>query len=299
MPAAADSVATPAGKVLPAHLEKAMARVSELSSLPEITVKIVAAVEDPKATAQDMHDIVKNDPALATKILKVVNSAFYGLPSQIASLDRAIIMLGLSAVKNIALAASLAQMFKGDPITDQFGPRDLWRHCISVGVCARLLAKRAGFAQADEFFVAGLVHDMGLLVIGQLFRAKLREVAERCYLQPQNYTAVEEQLIGASHQAFGGALAAKWKFPPALRCAAEYHHSPAELAAEFRKIGAVIYVADTVCAKMRHGYYLTAQTQEVTPDLLLVLGTDPTVLGEVCQELPDQIADAEAILADV
>ena len=81
------------------ELQKALARVTEISSLPEVTTRIVEVVENPKSTAQDMHEIVKHDPALAAKILKVVNSAFYGLPSQIANLDRAIVMIGLSAVK--------------------------------------------------------------------------------------------------------------------------------------------------------------------------------------------------------
>jgi HD-like signal output (HDOD) protein len=292
--------ATPAApaKTLPPHLQKAMSRVTELSSLPEITTRIVDAVENPRATAQDMHEIVKNDPALATKILKVVNSAFYGLPSQVASLDRAIVMLGLSAVKNIALAASLAQMFKGDPITPQFASRDLWRHCISVGVCARLLARRMGTAHADEFFVAGLVHDMGLLVIGQLYRDKLREIAERCSAQPQDYCAAEAEVLGSDHQVFGLALAAKWKFPPALRCSVSYHHDPGALTSDYRKVATVIHVADTVCGKLRYGYYLTAQTQEVTMDMLNFLGIDPTVLGEICQELPVNIEDAEAVLAE-
>ena len=298
MPVATDSTATPLGKALPPHLQKATSRLTEISSLPEITTKIVQIVEDPRATAADMHDIVKNDPALATKILKVVNSAFYGLPSQIASLDRAIIMLGLSAVKNIALAASLAQMFKGDPISDRFTPQDLWRHCISVGVCARMLAKRARVPQPDEYFVSGLVHDMGLLVVGQLFRGKLQEVAERCLAQPQDYCAAEQEMIGADHQAFGAALAEKWKFPPALRYATAYHHDPGALNQEFRKAATFICVADTICSRIQHGYYLTAQAQEVTVDMLELIGVDATAMSEVCQELPEQIEDAEHALTD-
>ncbi|MGD8451291.1 MAG: HDOD domain-containing protein [Phycisphaerae bacterium] len=299
MSAAAGSTVAPQGRTLPPHLQKAMSRFTEINSLPEITAKVVGVVEDPRATAQDMHEIVKNDPALATKVLKVVNSAFYGLPSQVASLDRAIIMLGLSAVKNIALAASLAQMFKGDPITSQFTPHDLWRHSISVGVCARLLARRAGIAQADEFFVAGLVHDMGLLVIGQLLPAKLTEIAELCSGEPQNYCAAEQRLIEADHQIFGAALATKWKFPPAICNTVAYHHEPDILGADARKVVTMVYVADTICCKMKHGYYLTGEAQEVTAEMLALIGVTPTVMGEVCQELPEQIAEAESILVDV
>lgn len=295
---AAGPVTSP-GKTLPPHLQKALGRVTEISSLPEITTRILQVVEDPQATAQDMHAIVKNDPALAAKILKVVNSAFYGLPSQIGSLDRAIIMIGLSAVKNIALAASLARFFKPDAVSDHFVASDLWRHCIGVGVCARLLAMRAQSPDADEYFVAGLVHDLGLLVAGQLFPEKFRAVVEFAHGNPQPFCAVEQELIGADHQTFGVALATKWKFPAGLRFAIGYHHDPSPLQPEFQRIATMIYIADTICCKFQHGFYLTARTQEVTVDLPVLVGLEAGAIEAVCEELPERIEEAEHVLGDI
>lgn len=298
MATAPDSAIASTPAELPPQLLKAMGRISELSSLPEITTRIVRVVEDPRATAHDMHEIVKNDPALATKILKVVNSAFYGLPSKIASLDRAIIMLGLSAVKNIALAASLAQMFRGGPISERFARQDLWRHCIAVGVCSRMLATRVKLPQVDEYFVAGLVHDMGLLVIAQLWPEKLREIADLCLAQPQKYCEAERAVFEADHQQFGAALAARWKFPPALRHVTAYHHDPSGLQAESQQVATLVYVADTICSRMQHGYYLTAQAQEITAGILATINLDPSALGAICEDLPAQIEEAEQILVE-
>jgi HD-like signal output (HDOD) protein len=297
----ASATATPPvgiGKALPPELQKAMGRVTEISSLPEITTKIVQVVEDQKATAHDMHEIVRTDPALAAKILKVVNSAFYGLPSQIASLDRAILMLGLSAVKNIALAASLSRLFNADALSDQFGARDLWRHCVAVGVSARLLASAGRSAQTDEAFVAGLVHDMGLIVMQQLFPAKVKEAAERCFNQPQDFCACEEAVIGADHQAFGGALAAKWKFPPGLRYAIAYHHDPRALQPEFRRVASTIMLADTLCCQARYGFWISAQTQVVTDELLETVGLGQESVDQVREELPQRVEEAERIFAE-
>jgi HD-like signal output (HDOD) protein len=287
----------PPAKALPAHLQRAMSRVTEIGSLPQITTKIVAVVENPRSTAADMHDIVKTDPALATKILKVVNSAFYGLPSQIASLDRAIIMLGLSAVKNIALAASLARFFKGDWGSEHFAPTDLWRHCIAVGVCARGLACHGRQAQADEYFVAGLVHDMGLLVEAQLFPDKFRALIDACVATRQDFCRAEEQALGADHQTFGAALAAKWRFPPALRYGAGYHHDPRPLQPEFHRAVTLICLADTVCCHMQHGFYLTGYTHSVTEEMLATIGVDAAALAELQAALPEMIAEAEQILS--
>jgi HD-like signal output (HDOD) protein len=287
----------PAGKTLPPHLQRAMSRVTEIGSLPEVTTKIVAVVENPRSTAADMHDIVKNDLALATRILKVVNSAFYGLPSQIASLDRAIIMLGLSAVKNIALAASLARFFKGDWGSAHFVPSDLWRHCIAVGVCARGLAQRLRQTHADEYFVAGLVHDMGLLVEAQLFPEKFKSLIDACVATKQDFCRAEQESLGADHQAFGAALAAKWRFPPALHYGAGYHHDPHPLQPEFNRVVNLICTADTICCQIQHGFYLTGYMQSVTPEMLALTGIDEAALSEVQAALPEMVAEAEQILS--
>src|ERR1041384_6612410 len=101
-------------------IKSALAKIGDIATLPEVTAKIITVVDDPKSTARDLHTIIKNDPALSTKVLKVVNSAFYGLPGQISEIDRAIVLLGLSAVKNIAISASIARLFNTDSISEKF-----------------------------------------------------------------------------------------------------------------------------------------------------------------------------------
>lgn len=289
---------TPPGRALPPELRRALGRVTELGSLPEVTVRIVQVVEDPRATARQIHDVVRTDPALAAKLLKVVNSAFYGLPAQIASLERAILMLGLNAVKNLALATSLARLFSGERISERFDARDLWRHSVAVAVAARQLAQAAGFGQPDEAFVAGLMHDMGLIVAHQVLPGRLREVAERCAAEPQSFCAVEEQVYGSDHQAIGWALAAKWKFPPGLCHAIAYHHTPAALQPEHQKTPRLIYLADALGCRGRYGFWLSGQTHELGPEVLQAAGLRPQQLEQVAAELPQGIAEAEAIFGE-
>jgi HD-like signal output (HDOD) protein len=282
--------------LLPEHLRKSLVRLNDLNSLPEITTRILDVVEDPRATAQDLHNIVKIDPALATRILRVVNSAFYGLPSQVASLDRGIVMLGLSAVKNIALATSLSPLFAGDQVSRFFNGTDLWRHSIAVGVCARLLARRAGLDMADEAFVAGLVHDVGLLVIGQLFPAESRLAIERCYAEGVALCSVEQQLIGADHQTFGAALAERWSFPPLLCFSVGFHHQP-DVTDQYCELTSLVYVADTVCCRMMHAFYVSGQHQELPPALLAKIGLTEGQIAELDDTLRAQIDEAERVLA--
>ena len=286
------------GAAVPQNVIKAFESMAELTSLPEVTSKIVEIVEDPRASARDMHDIVRTDPPLAAKILKVVNSAFYGLPAQVASLDRAILMLGLSAVKNITLAASLSRMFKADAVSDQFSARDIWRHSVGVGVCAREVARLGGAQNSEEFFVSGLVHDVGLIVSHQLFPDESREIIERCYSETQDFLAIERELIGADHQQLGGLLAAKWKFPASLRLAMTHHHKAVSVAPEHQQGVATIGVADTLCALHQEGFWLTGASQQMSDSLLSFAGVTAEQVEELGETLRERIDEAERIFAE-
>ena len=278
-------------------VDKALASIGEIATLPEVTIKIIHIVEDPKSTARDLHEVIKNDPALSVKVLKVVNSAFYGLPGQVASVDRAIILLGLSAVKNIAIAASIARLFKGKRISEQFSAADLWRHSVAVAVAARALGKLSPHpVMLDELFVAGLIHDIGTLVERQAFPDEFTDIIRRCSDNSQDFLQCERDIIGADHQAFGVGLTTKWKFPRHLRAAVGFHHSPQSVSAELKNIASLIHVADVIACQEQLGFYLTAQNDVVDPTLLESLGLTDQQVDEVRETLPRQLAEAESTL---
>ena len=187
-------------------------------------------------------------------------------------------------------------MIKPGAISDQFQSRDLWQHCVAVAVAARLIAQAGKVLPPDEAFVAGLVHDMGLIVIQQLYPEKMKQVAEECHAKPQDFCATETRIIGADHETFGGALATKWRFPPGVRHAIGYHHDPNLLQQDFKRIAAAIHLADTLCARARLGFWLTAQLQQPVEWMLELNGVSPTVLEQVTAELPARYAEVETIL---
>jgi HD-like signal output (HDOD) protein len=280
-----------------AVVTKALLRIGDIATLPEVTLKIISIVDDPKSTARDLHMVIKNDPALSTKVLKVVNSAFYGLPGQIASVDRAIILLGLSAVKNIAIASSIARIFKGSKITDEFSATDLWKHSVAVGVAARSLAINSGKrVEAEEVFLAGLIHDLGILVERQAFGDKLAEAINRARAGEDSFLECERQVFGADHQLFGTALATKWKFPRHLRAVTGYHHGSARVAEEMRQVVAIIEVADIICCQQKIGFYLTAEESELTPELLEMAGLTQEHIDATLETLEEDCSQAESML---
>ncbi len=278
-------------------VDRALSDIGDIATLPQVTIKIIEIVEDSKSTARDLHEVIRNDPALSVKVLKVVNSAFYGLPGQVASVDRAIILLGLSAVKNISIAASIARLFKGKRISEQFSAADLWRHSVGVAVAARALAKCSPHpVMADEIFVAGLIHDIGTLVERQVFPEQFAEVIQRCTDTDLDFLATEREVIGADHQAFGVGLTTKWKFPRHLRAAVGFHHTPQAVSVELRNIASVIQAADILACQERIGFYFTARNDTITQETLDGLGICAEQLEEVRAGLPAQLEEAEATL---
>ena len=276
----------------------AIREISHIATLPEITLRIIQLVEDPTSTAQDLHAVIAKDPALCTRILKVVNSAFYGLPGQIGSINRAIVLLGLNAVKNIAIAASLAKLFKGGQLSPRFAAKDIWTHSVAVAAGARAIAQVMRLSLTDEAFLAGLIHDIGIMVEMQYDRTKLVEVVDRCEAggDGAGMLAVEDEVFNANHQDFGSGLCDKWKFPRSFMHVTGFHHRPLELPADHRALTCIVATADRLAGALNIGFRLDLSSTDIPADYLDELKLTAEQVDEIRDKLPDQIADAQQVI---
>src|SRR4051812_75484 len=280
----------------PSLVADALKKVTTLATLPEVTAKIVSTVEDPKSTAASLHKIVAHDPALATRILKVVNSAFYGLPGQIGSVERAIVLLGLNAIKNIAVATSLGQLFRSVKLCEGFTAKDLWTHCIAVGVTARELARQMKVPIADEAFLAGLIHDTGLLVSLQVWPDKLKQACETARTTERDFCEIEREIVGVDHQQLGQGIAELWKFPRSCQLVAGYHHQPVALSDNNRLLVTLVFVADTLCCQQSRGFNLTALRQKIEDGGLSDVHLDPMLIVQTASKLDEMVSAATSVL---
>ena len=267
----------------------------EIATLPEVTIRIIEVVQDPKSTAHDLHEIVRNDPALSARVLRVVNSAFYGLPGQIGSIDRAIMLLGLNAVKNIAIAASLSKMFKSAAVCDEFSGKELWTHSVAVGTMNKLITNSIGLALPDESFLAGLIHDLGLVAIMQCNGNDIRQIVEK-KKAGVSYIMAEEDVIGANHQEIGATLAERWHFPRSFKYVAGYHHNPLELSKENRLLATVTHISDIVCAQRELGVKITVDQEEVGDELLAEIKLDREKLNEISEQIETELDTVRSMI---
>lgn len=283
-------------------VNEAIKAISHIATLPEVTVRIIELVEDPTSTANDLNNVISNDPALCSRILKVVNSSFYGLPGQIGSINRAIVLLGLNAVKNIAISASMAKLFRGGQVSPAFSARDLWMHSISTAACCKLLTERLNLGVGDEAFLAGLVHDIGVMVELQCDRNKLIEVINRVAPDrdgvPQaDMLEIEAEVFGANHQQFGKGLCEKWKFPRVFALVTGNHHDPLELPSGERVMASLVYVADRLAASIEDApYRLDLPSLEIDASVLDELNLTREKLDDIREDLNEQVEEVAMLI---
>ncbi len=282
-----------------ATVSRAIEGISHITTLPEVTLKIIELVEDPTSTAQDLHNVISNDPALCSRILKVVNSAFYGLPRQIGSMNRAIVLLGLNAVKNIAIAASLTKLFRGGELSPGFSARNLWIHCVATAAGSKLICDELKLGLSDEAFLAGLIHDIGIMVEVQAMRHELTQVFEEMTFDsdgaPQcDMREVEKRVLGADHTAFGAGLCEAWKFPKSFGYVTRNHHNPSELPEGHRMLTSIVYVADRLSGQLDYGFRTDLVHLEISSADLDALGLTNEQLERVKGSLPQAFEDIEA-----
>lgn len=279
----------------------AVKQLSHIATLPEVTLGIIELVENPNSSAQDLNGLIGRDPALSARVLKVVNSAFYGLPRQIGSINRAISLLGLNAVKNIAIAASLAKLFRGGALCDRFDAKELWSHSIAVATAAKLLAKEARMSSGDEAFLAGLMHDIGIMVALQTDRAKLAQVFASMQFNSDGTPAMDFRFIerhefGADHGHFGEALCEQWKFPRSLVLACGHHHDPTSAPAGSRQIPWIVFIADRLATE-NGGFAIDICDREIPREAFECLGIGPEQLDTVRAQLTVALDEVEATFA--
>jgi putative nucleotidyltransferase with HDIG domain len=279
-------------------VDAAIARVGQLATLPEVALEVMRLADDPSATGDDLARVLSSDPTLCARVLKIVNSAFYGVRREVTSIGGAIVVLGFGAVKNIAVAASLTRMFRGTPLGHGFEPRDVWVHSIAVATAARLIATQLRTVDPNDAFLAGLIHDIGVIVELQACRdqfAQVLSVAADDSSRP--FRAIEQEHIGASHEAFGEALCRSWRFPLELQQVSGHHHAPLHLPDADRRLPAIVHVADVLAGQCAIGFSRTVEDSTISAEVLAWLEVSDVHVDEWRAALPAIVAEVSPLLA--
>lgn len=234
-------------------LKKKIQSIIQLPALPAIAIEIINMVEDPRTSASMLGRVISKDQVLTAKVLKIANSPFYGFSRKIATIDFAIIVLGFDTLKEVVMSVSLISSLS-KKLTREFNSRQFWDHSIACGVIARALARNQGYRVIGEVFIAGLLHDIGILIINQYLFNEYKEIVKLIKQEKLSLEDAEMRVLGVTHGEIGSWLAEKWNFPGQLVDTIAYHHHPIQ-SEQYREIVSIIHMADVLCQKLDNGYF--------------------------------------------
>ncbi|MFQ6007522.1 MAG: HDOD domain-containing protein [Candidatus Zixiibacteriota bacterium] len=270
-------------------VKRVVSNIRNLPTPPIVFHQMEKVINSPKATAGQVAAVLSEDPAMSAKVLKLTNSAFYGLSREVDSVKQAVVIVGLEAIKNLVLSASVLDMFKGKNL-DQESQEEFWRHSLATAVCGRILAEKVksrGVVDPDSAFSAGLLHDIGKMVI-------------LCFL-PEEYTLfkrerhinrddpdyeIEQQVLGYNHAHIGGHLAAHWKLPARLGDAITFHHHP-QLNDRDDPLVYLVHIANYLAQKTfchQESSYLSRSLEPSVLEYMLISESDMDEYGEALRK---------------
>ncbi|WP_300161107.1 HDOD domain-containing protein [Solidesulfovibrio sp.] len=270
----------------PAGPEALLAGDASLASFPDIYFRLREAIADPGASAGHIAGIIGSDPGLAATLLRLANSPFYGLSRPIDSLARGVLLIGAGELAQLALGVAVADRFRDIPACC-LTMRQVWEHAVGCGVLARVLAAHVGGVSQERLFVAGLLHDLGRLVMLRRLPGHMAAAMALARKEGLPVAAAERRLFGFDHAAVGRALLALWRLPPELAEAVGGHHGGEDMSLD----ACIVHVADVATVAAGLGFNGSVAAPPLDPAAWDALGLDPSVMTVALSQARRQVDD--------
>jgi HD-like signal output (HDOD) protein len=272
-------------------IENLVRGIPSIGSYGGVAEELQRVLADPQSTLVEYAEVIEKDPDLTARLLRLGNSSFYGFPNRLETVTEAITLIGIQQMQDLLNASNIIEIFEG--VSPQFVTmRSFWQHSLSCGVAARLIAVERRLPKPDKFFVAGLLHDIGRLVLLLRSPTAARQVFELCAQDRRSLLDAEREVLGFDHAAVCGELLRVWNYPSRLVQAVAYHHHPMS-AGLFQLEASVVHVANW----MVNGLGLGSSGERFVPPLRDTawqrVGLAPGQLTTILQATEQQIEAVE------
>lgn len=280
-----------------AEIQKLIDNANTLISLPEVSLKVNEIANDPDSTSDDMARVLSQDPALVVHLLKIANSPYYGLSKEIETISRAVSMLGTNKIRDLVLSSTANDAFDGIP-NDLISMQDFWHHSLYCGLLAQILSKKSKKANADSIFIAGLLHDIGQLLMFNQLPEKSHEAILLLMEGPEDLDTFEAErhVFGFDHMQVGAALIRSWHLPPLLEECVGFHHEP-QKATLFPAEVALINIANAVAVMADfNSMDENDEIPRINPISWELTGLSKADLPGAIKAAQEEITEVEAVL---
>lgn len=263
--------------------ESLVTECRDITSLPVIYQRLDEAINDPYCDLSRIAAILSEDSSLSARLLRLANSAMYSFPSRVETVSRAVTIIGTKQLRDLVLATSVIEIFRHIP-QHYVNMETFWRHSIAAGIGARVIATYRREANVERFYVLGLLHDIGRLVMYLQIPQLAHQAIELSAHEPQSLFLAERQLLGFDHAAVGTALLDSWKLPASLQEGVGCHHTP-YLASRYPEDAATVHVADIIANAFKLGSSGEPTIPAFAEQAWARLGFSEEQLPRICEQL--------------
>lgn len=275
---------------MPIKLEHILKRVQALPPLPTSALRVIALTKNPETSVKDLETVISRDLALTADMLRQANSSYYGYARRISSLQEAIVLLGFQVTQGLAMASAVAPLLKTDLTGYGIEQEGLWKHSMLTAMAAKRICQSKKLPYGDIAFTAGLLHDIGKLVISIYIQEVGPYLMEKVNEANLTYVELEAKVIGFDHATVGGFLAKTWFLPPDLIAAISYHHAPSD-AQIYEELASVIHVANGLASLLGVGGGVDSFLNPLQQDALDRLGLKENDLERFMADLGEFLVD--------
>jgi len=271
-------------------------KIKTFPSMPGAATKLLALLDDPDTTPTQIENILRYEPGLTANLLKLTNSAYFGLPSRVGSIKQAVVLLGWKRIIQLVMTTCVSAMME-KPIAGYDLPAgELWRHSIGVSIAAELLIKELRLPSGHEVYTAALLHDMGKIILGTYVKDELSLIEQKAD-QGMSFDAAEREVLGTDHAEIGAEVLKSWALPLEVIEAVRWHHDP-DGAVERRVAIDTVHVANVLCLMIGIGMGREGLRVEPSPEVTARLGIKPNQLEAVASQTLQWITELEGVFSD-
>ncbi len=270
-----------------------VARTPGLGMLPQVTSQVLKMVDNPDIAPRQIGALIERDAGLASKLLKVANSSYYGSSGKIKTVSQAISVMGMSTVRSTIVSQAYQQMTAVRGASKRFDRVAFWQHALATASASRTLAKLKGWRDPEEAFLAGLMHDLGRLVMDRFLPNELDQILTLALEKTTPLLDAEREVLGYTHIEVGELLGEQWSLPSGLREAVRSHHTPVRF--DECPLGCIVYVANVIAHQV--GFALPPPVlYEVAPEVIASLGIPQTQLEGLKQVVLQEVMRTQEVL---
>jgi len=264
---------------------------NDLKTLPHVAIKVTQLINSPNTTMKAFEDVIKLDPILVLRLLRMVNSPFFGLANKVESISKAVVFVGMKNLRNLVAVEALRDLFKEEKPSIGFSRKDLWLHSATTAILCKMIAVRIFSQEGEDAFLTGIIHDIGMIVEDQVAGAELRAVCQKLSTEKLLVTNVEDEIIETNHSKVGALLCSEWKLQDGIITAIKQHHNMTKQQ-PIPSLTSILQIANYIAGRMKYSA-IPAAPSPLPNYLVPHMKEKVTEYKVLIKDLPNEITKAK------